>query len=262
MLMTCKQLVAAYLETCQNGFRCRTDGQGRLCLVTPYLYPDHDFIEVFVRERGDGWVVVSDLGETARQLDSAGIDICGDATHKYTAEKVASGLGIQIESGILIARGLPEKVGEMLFRVLTAAKLVSSLALGTRAYRPATFDDEVKELFKAKGVEFESKVDVAAGNGKVYTIRFRANAPRGRYLIHPVSPSSRKSSKQPVDAAVRMWLDIGQHSPSGTPVTLLNDQSFRFRREDLSSLSQVSRVFTWSDRDLLIEELTGAALAS
>lgn len=130
---------AAYLMTLKQGFHCTTDADGRLCVVTPYLYPDHDFIELFVKDKGE-FVVVSDLGETLRQLDTLGMDVCNTPKLKYAAERIAAGVKVEIQGGVIVKRGRAAEVGNLLFDVLSAVKLVSSLIYGNRAYEPIGFD--------------------------------------------------------------------------------------------------------------------------
>ncbi len=60
--MTCNELVDSYVSTIRESIHCRPTN-GRLAMVFPFLYPDHDNVEMFVRESQD-YMMVSDLGQT------------------------------------------------------------------------------------------------------------------------------------------------------------------------------------------------------
>jgi hypothetical protein len=82
------------------------------------VYPDHDNVEVFVREKGDT-VTVSDLGETLRRLDTLGMDVLDTTSLSFTAHRIAEGFGVKIHDGIILKKGQPEAVGRLVFEVLS-----------------------------------------------------------------------------------------------------------------------------------------------
>ena len=51
--MTCEEIIAAYFETIKEGVSCKETPNGRLSIVLPFLYPDHDNVEVYVKELAD-----------------------------------------------------------------------------------------------------------------------------------------------------------------------------------------------------------------
>lgn len=63
------EVFLAYLN---QSFSAKKDKHGRLCIVTPFIYPDDDLIEVFVEELDGGTIRVSDLGETSRRMATTG----------------------------------------------------------------------------------------------------------------------------------------------------------------------------------------------
>jgi hypothetical protein len=73
-LLDCESIIRAYLEDLRRGFHCVNTSDGRLRIATPYVYPDHDNIVVYIRER-ESDIAVSDLGETLRHVDMMGCDI-------------------------------------------------------------------------------------------------------------------------------------------------------------------------------------------
>ena len=124
--MNCEELISSYLATLRGGFSCLPSGKERVRVVTPYLYPDHDRIELFVRERDDK-VTVSDLGETLRHLETLGMDVISNPKHWFQVQHIAAGLQVQVREGVIFKETAKENVGEAIFDVLAACKAVADL---------------------------------------------------------------------------------------------------------------------------------------
>jgi hypothetical protein len=253
--MTCETLRDAYLSALTAGFHCTVDDTGRLCIVTPYLYPDHDFIEVFVKDKGSQ-VVVSDLGETLRHLDTTGMDVRGTPGLRFAAERIAGGLGVKLEGGVLVKRGSIEDVGRITFDLLSAVKLVSSLVFGNRAYEPLGFDDQVADFFEVHGIEAKRKSTVVGNSGTTYSVSFRVQSGKGESLLQTVSPKSQGGIRGAVNATYRMWADANKDYPN-RKYSLLNDDGLTFRKEDLTLLKSVSHVHYWTERAALVAAVKG-----
>jgi Domain of unknown function DUF1828 len=257
--MTCEVLLNDYFATLMQGFHCSLDADGRLAVVTPYLYPDHDFIEIFVRDKGDT-VVVSDLGQTLRQLDTLGLDVCHTPRLNYAAKRIAIGLGVAIESGTLVKRGPSSETGRLFFDVISAAKLVSALAFGNRSYEPIGFDEEVKSFFASNAIEAVPKDNVTGFSGTKYEVSFKIKRLSGDVLVETVSPRSKGGIKNKVNSAFRMWSDIDRAGLyHGKRFSLLNDDPLTYSHEDVVLLSTVSRVRRWSERDAFATDLKAIA---
>ena len=84
--MTCKEVVAAYFDALKGNSSCKKMPDGRLSIVLPFLYPDHDNVEIFVKENAET-VFVTDLGETLRRLDAIGIGARTNGTVAYQLER-------------------------------------------------------------------------------------------------------------------------------------------------------------------------------
>src|SRR5438067_377039 len=98
--MNCEELVSSYLKTLKSAFSCTPASDGRLRVITPYLYPDHDLIELFVREAGKE-VVVSDLGETLRHLETIGVDAVTAQKRVFQVQHITRGIGVFVQQGVI-----------------------------------------------------------------------------------------------------------------------------------------------------------------
>ena len=233
-MMICDRVIAAYLDSLGQKFACTAQKNGRLCIVTPYIYPDHDNIEVFVREKGDT-VTVSDLGETFRRLDTLGMDVLDNANLAFTARRIAEGFGVTIHDGIILKKGPPEAVGHLVFEVISVCKAVGSLIYGSKAYRPVNFKDEVKQYLVSDHLQVESRVTETGRSRKRYKVSFRVFAGGSQAaLVEPLSPQKGSGIKKKIDATFRMWYDIDLDKDK--KVSLLNDELLQFKEEDIAVL--------------------------
>jgi hypothetical protein len=254
--MTCEEIIAAYINSVKDQMRCRTTPQGRLSIQTPYLYADHDNIELFLRQHPNR-VVVSDLGETLKRLDTVGMDVSRSSDLYHLMNKIATGFGVGIQSGVLVKDGPPEQVGQMLFDVLLACQAVGDLIYGSRSYQPLQFKDEVAEVLEDSGIAFFRGESVTGNSGTAYKVDFRIRRPDGNVFVQTLAPSSRTRGKVIVNSTFRMWSDIEEETKR--KISLVNDEGVGIPSADQNILSKVSRVLKWSERPRFLDVLRGVA---
>ena len=61
-MMECWEIIDKYISGLRKGFHC-VPGDKRLRIITPYLYPDNDLIEVFIEDLGSGVLKLQTLGK-------------------------------------------------------------------------------------------------------------------------------------------------------------------------------------------------------
>ncbi len=148
MALTCQEAIEGYLATLQKGFSC-APMENKLRIITPYLYPDNDLIEIFVEELPSGQVRTTDLTETLRHLHARGFDVFDSPKRRFMVETIASRTGVELVQGQLAKIGEPSQVGDLIFDVIVAARGVSDLIykrtevkdLGGRVMDRQTWED-------------------------------------------------------------------------------------------------------------------------
>jgi len=221
--MECREIVERHIAGLKEEFRCIST-ERRLRIITPYLYPDNDLIEIFVEDLGKGRVKITDLGEAFRHLHSQGFDVFASSKRKFLAETIASRVNVEMSGGKLIRIVTVDEISEAIFDIITASRGIADLIYTSRTYEPGTFFDEVK------GEVLNSK--------KTY--------------LQTLSPRNVLRIKGKVDATVRMWLDFNAQFKK---LSLLNDIDFQWKEPDVNILSRVSIVQFWSKKDELVSIL-------
>jgi hypothetical protein len=246
--MTCETAVRNYLDKIKADFTCQQTN-GRLRIITPYLYPDNNLIEVYVEELPGGRVRVTDLSEAARHLHAQGLDVFASPKRKFIAETAASRVNAAFERGAIVKEGPVEELGSLIFDVIVAVRGIADLIYTSRAYEPAPFIEEVADFLKEHQLQFERRVPVRGASGKEYRIPFVVEQ---RVYLQPLSAEFQRALKPRVDATLRMWVDVDKKA---LKFSVLNDIDFNWPEPDVVLLSRFSQVFRWSARSELLNVL-------
>ena len=252
MQLSCEEIAKQYLETLSDRFTCEPM-DNVLRIITPYLYPNNDLIEVFVQELPSETVKVTDLGETLRHLHSQGFDAAITSRRRDMVEIIASTTGVDVVLGQLTKIGRIDELGDILFDVIVAARGVSDLIYTSRAYEPATFAEEVGRFLLENGLEYDSPTKLTGQTGSVYTIQFMLH--QGPTYLEPLSPRQTSRSKARVNLVFRMWSDCNSDLGKDHKISMLNDVDVHWRPDDVALLGRVSTVLNWSHRQELLSGL-------
>jgi hypothetical protein len=251
--MECQHIVENYLKEIGSYFECR-QVDGKIVVITPYLYPDNDLIEIFIEKVSENRIRVGDLGETIRHLETEGFDVLGSKSNRYKVEQIASRVHVEIQRGMIVKEGKPEKIGELMFDVISAAKGIGDLIFLSRAYEPATFNEEVAKFLIEKSISFEPNYSINGVTGTKYIIDFRIVKPK-IMLVNTLSPSKEAGMRRKVDAVFRIWSDINGEFDKDKKVSLVNDFEFQWKPHDLKLLERVSNIELWSKKEEIVKLL-------
>lgn len=248
--MDCEKIINKYLEGLKEEFKCmRIDN--KLRIITPYIYPDNDLIEIFIEDLGDSNLIVTDLGEGFRHLHSQGFDVYASPKRKFLAETIASRVNVEISRGKLLRFAQIEKIHEAIFDVITAIRGIADLIYTSKTYEPGAFVEEVKGFLDEQMIKYESKVKITGESNRIYTVDFEIFNGKNSYL-QTLSPKNIQGVKNKVDATVRMWLDFNFGYDK---FSLLNDIDFEWKETDITILNRVSKNLFWSEKKNLIMSL-------
>ncbi len=242
--MICEELISSYVDALKGNSSCAELPNGRTSLVLPFVYPDHDNIEIFVKDRGAS-VVVNDLGETLRRLDTAGMDFSASSKLAYQTDRIAGGFGVVLHNGILLKEGPRQSVGNLILDVLSACMAIADLMYGTRAFQPMSFVDEVAKLLTVNNFEFKKNYEATGQSGTKYRIDLEVLRQHRVSLVHTLAARTRSGVKTWVNATYRMWSDIYTGDVVVRKVSLLNNEAATVSVEDVRLLQSVSHVFEW-----------------
>lgn len=248
--MECSEIIEKTIETLRLGFKC-IPSERRICVITPYLYPDNDLIEVFIDDMGANNFRVTDLGETLRHLESVGLDLLGSRKRRFLLEQITQRLHVNNRNGKLEKEGSADEIGSILVDVTAAAHAVSDLIYTSKAYEPATFIEEVSLFLSEREIKHDKNYKVLGETGKTYRVSLRIDGSRpAEILVETLSPPQETAMTATVNRALRKWFDI---NGSRRKISLFNDIDYIWKDEDKALLQRVSVIHNWSNKERFLE---------
>ena len=222
---------------------------------TPFLYPDGDVIDLFLKE-SQGTLTLADLGETLRWLRGQSISQRRSAKQQQLIEDVCLTHGVELYKGMLMLRLRPgEELASAVTRLAQAALRVADIwfTFRTRAVESAT--DEVADFLGEHAIAFERGERLAGRSGRTWTVDFYTRTPRRSSLIYVLSTGSRGAARGLVEHVVAAWYDLS-HLKVGPEarrfVSLFDDTMDVWTEEDFRLVAELSEVSRWFRPDDLI----------
>jgi hypothetical protein len=230
-------------------FRCAEFGEYTR-IRTPYLYPDGDHIDLFVKTFQDSFTV-SDLGETTRWLRMQTVAPRRSPKQKQMIEDACLTHGIEFYRGTLTVRSTlePSDLVAAISRLSQAALRVSDLwfTFRTRVFESVT--DEVAEFLTANDIPFDRGEKLVGRSGRGYTIDFHTRTRRRSSLIALLSTGSRSAAARIVDHVMAVWYDLNHLKIGQEPlefISLFDDTLDVWRPEEFRLVEEFSTVARWS----------------
>lgn len=241
-------------------FTCE-ETNGYVRVRTPFLYPDGDLIDLFLKDQDDE-MTVSDLGETTRWLRMQTTSPRRSKKQQAMIDDVALNHGVEIFRGMIQARVRPEfDVGEVITRVAQASLRVSDLWFTFRTRAVQSVTDEVEELLQEEDLPYDRGERFPGRSGRVWPIDFHTRAPKKSSLVRVLTTGSRSAAKGIAESVLAGWYDLS-HMRTGPEamqfVSLVDDTADLWREEDLKLVGEFSEVAFWSQPREFVATLRAA----
>jgi Domain of unknown function DUF1828 len=229
---------------------------------TPYLYPDGDVIDLFLRQNGDV-STLTDLGETLRWFRMQTPSLRRSPKQRQIIEDVCLNHGVELFRGMLVIRVDSERdLGPAVTRLSQAALRVSDLWFSVRNRAVQSITDEVADFLTEKEIRYERSEKIPGRSGRIWPVDFHTWTPNRSSLVYVLSTGSRASAKSIVEHVVASWYDMSHMKVGPQPlgfVSLFDDTLDIWSDEDLRLAGQLSDVSRWSRPDEFESVLRAAA---
>lgn len=238
-------------------FSCSSmDGHTRI--RTPFLYPDGDVIDLFVRE-GNDVATVSDLGETLRWLKMQSLSPRRSQRQQKLVEDVCLNHGIELYRGMLMARvRAGDDLASVVMRVSQAALRVADIwfTMRTRSFESVT--EEVEQCLAEKQIPYERGPTLVGRSGRTWRPDFHTRLPTKSSLVYVLSTGSRGAARGVAEHVLAGWYDLTSlHvGPEALQfVSLFDDTMDVWSAEDFNLLSDLSTIARWSQPEQFLQSL-------
>lgn len=240
-------------------YECSVNGE-YVRVRTPFLYPDGDFIDLFLKRANQGGMTVSDLGETVRWLNSNTLSAKRSPKQAGLISDISQTHGVEFFRGMLKARSNePCTLADAVTRVGQAALRISDLIFTSRLRSVESVTDEVTDFLQELNLPFERNKKLIGRSGKSWKIDFQVSAPLRSSLISVLSSGSRSAAQQISKSVVSTWYDLSQYRVSPEPlafISLIDDSADVWSDEDFNLVESISDVARWSAPETLSQLLT------
>ena len=231
-----------------------TEVNGFVQIRTPYLYPDGDVIDLFLKPETQ---TLTDLGETLRWLDMQTFRQSLSKKQEWFLQDIEITYGIERYDGMLMVR-VRGDLSESITRLAQAAIAVSNLWLLNRTRLAGNLNDEIAELLDEYHIPYERDIKLLGRSARSWQIDFRTRHPRRSALIEVLSTGNRGAANTKVNNAVAAWFDLNQYQLTTEPlrfISLFDDSIDVWSTSHISQLAEFSEICYVSKPEELIEQL-------
>ena len=231
---------------------------GYVKIRTPYLYPDGDVIDLFLKEDG-GQSTLSDLGETLRWLRMQTVAQRRSPKQRQLIQDVCLTHGVELFRGMLVVRvATPNELAVGITRLAQAALRVADLWFTMRARSVESLTDEVEDFLREREIAFERGERIPGRSGRIWSPDFHTRHPRRSALVYVLSTGSRAAARGVAEHVLAAWFDLShlQVGPEGLRfISLFDDTLDVWTPEDFRLVEPLSEVTRWSRPDEFADNL-------
>lgn len=225
---------------------------------TPFLYPDGDAIDLFLKEQG-GQVTITDLGETLRWLRTQSIAPRRSPKQNKLIEDVCLTHGLELFRGMFLARVRPgDDLAAVVMRLAQGALRAADIWFTMRSRSVESVSDEVDLYLTEKQVTFERQQPLLGRSGRTWRPDFHTRTPDHSALVYVLSTGSRAAARNVAEHVLAAWYDLNNLNigPEALRfVSLFDDTMDVWSPEDFKLLEDLSTVTRWSKPDEFMQTL-------
>lgn len=242
----CTSAIAQLSEHLLRGSVCRPSEAGYEVLSTPFLYPDRDNVELFLKIASDGKLVVSDLGQTIMKLSEYGFQPETSPRRRGMIFQIVSSLNVRYENGSLVVVADETNFGTRTWDLLMAVQRLSDLVFTVQSYTRATFGDEFENYVVERKLAYERGVQIELPGGYRFTADFLI---KGEKVVQLLSASSAGYARERVDRVYVNFSELSRAQDKRQRLAVIDTRQpvWDLRLIDLLS-HQADSIFEWPKR--------------
>ena len=250
----CDDVVARYLDFLSGDFETApSPDTGRGCYVlTPFVRPDGEAIELELTLLPNGNARLSDMGDTLGYLYVNGLSLTQSVMDKVRS--VARRHQISLLQSALVIESEGELPGDAVHRLVQAVIEASALVQGRRSAGRVHFETEVEAFIIQSGVIYDVDYRVP---GRLEPHRFKFHVNSGRnLLVQPITAATESAAHSWAERWAYRFSDTIAETSYMNPIAILDDRGNRSRvwTEHSQAPIQESAIL-WTNRENLSEML-------
>ena len=255
----CSEVVNGYIQTLSDGLKVMPSDTGCF-LVTPFIKPDGEGIELELEVLSNGDILINDMGDTFGYLFVNGLTLSKSVMDK--ARFISKCHGVFIQSEILSIETDAENAGKALHELIQTVFAVTDLIQLRRSTstQRMKFDNQVRELITRNAADYVADYQVE-GVRENHKFRFYVNSSRN-LLIQPITASKESVAHSLAERWAYRFNDVLRENRNYSAIAVLDngiDNSNERRIWTPSALAPIEEyAIPWTEKDRLTERLVGA----
>lgn len=141
-------------------------------IATPFVGLFNDPVEIFVKRTGNGFLL-SDDGETVRNLALSGVDLSKSAKRRDWADGILYNYGVKLENNELTVTALASDLPERKHDLICAIEDTISLESTTRRNVSSFFREDVKQMLDDRNVIYTAAYPAIGSTGIRFIFDFQ-----------------------------------------------------------------------------------------
>lgn len=232
-------------------FSCSTVN-GFVRIRTPYLYPDGDFIDLYLKKKEDDYIL-TDLGETLRWLRMQTVSIKRTEKQEELIRDTLSTFKVEKYRGMLILRfSKKEEIAAAVTDLSQAVFRISDIWFTFKTKTFKSIVDKVAKFLGEQNIKFETNKQFDGLSGRKRKVDFYIKSTDHESLIDVLSTASKSSANTRSDSVYTVWSDLSylqENSGHSKFISLFDDYVDIWTPENFRLLEEVSTVAYWSRKE-------------
>ena len=218
----CDAVVQKYLNTLSADFAV-TPSENGCYVLTPFLRPDGEAIELEIVSLPNGAASLDDMGDTLGYLYANGLALTKSVLDK--AQRIARRHQVALRQNSLAIESESGLTGGEIHRLMQASMEISNLIQGRRSAGRVVFDTEVESFVIQSGVVYDVDFKVP-GQLESHTYKFHINSGRNM-LIQPITAATEATAHSWAERWAYRFGDTIANTAGWQPVAVLDDRGNR-----------------------------------
>ncbi len=249
--MNASDLCDALRDSLPALFECAVAPRGAIRVRTPLLYPDGGMVDVFVEERGAGYVV-TDYGDALGwlRMQSAGGKL--SPKQRWMIDDVCLTLGVELDRGQITLRCEDRSaLSDAVHRGAQAVLRVSDVWFTFRTRPGESIADEVDDWLRQRPFTYERAIRRSGHSGRDWTVDYEIMSGTHKSLVFLLSTGSRAVARRLSEHVVAGCFDLLQSAEvsQASLISLFDDTADVWQPEDINLVQNVSKTVMWSRPD-------------
>ncbi len=256
----CENIIFQLNDHFASDMECLRSDSGYQVVRTPFLYPDGDHIELYLRSMDDGQVLASDVGQTVMKLAEYGFILQNSSRRRAMAIRITSSLRVQFDNGSLSVAVPSDRGGARIWDLMMALQRLSDLVYieesTSRGYdsRGVTFEHQFENYVTEKQITYRRAVQIQLSND----YRFTSNFTLGEgAIVQLLSANSAGYARRRMNNVYVNFSEMNIAKDRRARLAVVDDSKDLWSEALLEPLTrQATEVLYWKNKPSLEQALT------